>query len=867
MYRQNLFAILRSFFCRNRSFALCPARSRVWLRSMLCLVGVLLAAPAAFAITATGSVSPADNPFTSADEGIPFLGNYIVATPGTEGSQIYFEGRPAGNPPNTNQNFDIIVGVTSFGSLLISGEQALRDQDLIIGDSGNVGNGSNAQFRYGTGIVRITDPGSLYNNDPLIIPAGLPSNFSSVVPRLTTVGFDLYVGRSGNGTLEISAGGRAEIQDSVLVGDQVTATGSLIVDGLDSFLGSGGFNLGTNVQGAIHHMILGRRGTGSMTISNGATVQTEAVPIQGTGGGNVPIFGAAIGSQPAFDNNAPLAGGSGTVTVDGANSDWVIGGSLQVGGFHFATTGSLANVAGDKTLYASQTGRGNLYVRNGGLVNILPPLDSDGRSDPSTSNQLDLAIGRFGRVELSGGTISVGRGIGNNPGSGTTNEGRNSFINVLNDGVIKGGGRIETGTFNNRYYGEVRVDPGNTLIIDSSSRFQLGTTDAIPITNFGLIEVIGTQDQRAELEFVRAPAADSLNPLATIVNRPVATVSTPAPTTFDGGLISAQHATLRFSSGSVTPGAPPTIAPGMRNEGVMAFTAGNNIIKGFVVNQKDPNSGTPADLLDPKFIIGPNTSVVVEDDFTNAVIGPVGTVGPPFGAITNLGLGASLTILDQSTFVTNGLLQVSLGPSNTSSKIIATGDMAIDGKLAFTLDPGLTLTNGSAFQLLTFGTQAYHVNASGTVPVPDTSNPIAQGGSGFTSILAPAGFAAQYPNLDPVARRVGQALYLYFLDPNMVGGGAIGPDFNGDGVVNLADLAIWQANVGITSGASVLQGDADGDGDVDGDDFLFWQRNFGQPQPWTGAGAGGAVPEPSSIALLVSSGLLSLAFRRRRAQR
>jgi len=40
----------------------------------------------------------------------------------------------------------------------------------------------------------------------------------------------------------------------------------------------------------------------------------------------------------------------------------------------------------------------------------------------------------------------------------------------------------------------------------------------------------------------------------------------------------------------------------------------------------------------------------------------------------------------------------------------------------------------------------------------------------------------------------------------------IAPDFNGDGVVDLADFAIWQSHVGQMSGASVLDGDADGDG-------------------------------------------------------
>jgi hypothetical protein len=96
---------------------------------------------------------------------------------------------------------------------------------------------------------------------------------------------------------------------------------------------------------------------------------------------------------------------------------------------------------------------------------------------------------------------------------------------------------------------------------------------------------------------------------------------------------------------------------------------------------------------------------------------------------------------------------------------------------------------------------------------------------------------------------------------------AQGPDFNGDGLVDGLDLNVWLANVGITSGASVVQGDADADGDVDGDDFLFWQRNVGRPMPWTGAGSGSGgevgVPEPTGLVLLLIGAVFSLGYRSR----
>jgi hypothetical protein len=96
--------------------------------------------------------------------------------------------------------------------------------------------------------------------------------------------------------------------------------------------------------------------------------------------------------------------------------------------------------------------------------------------------------------------------------------------------------------------------------------------------------------------------------------------------------------------------------------------------------------------------------------------------------------------------------------------------------------------------------------------------------------------------------------------------GAMGADFNGDGVVDLADLAILEMNIGITMGATPIQGDADGDGDVDGDDFLIWQRTIGPVPPGAGSGSSANlanVPEPACLAML-ASGLLALAAIRRR---
>jgi glycerophosphoryl diester phosphodiesterase len=83
-------------------------------------------------------------------------------------------------------------------------------------------------------------------------------------------------------------------------------------------------------------------------------------------------------------------------------------------------------------------------------------------------------------------------------------------------------------------------------------------------------------------------------------------------------------------------------------------------------------------------------------------------------------------------------------------------------------------------------------------------------------------------------------------------------DFNSDGFVDAADLELWKTGFGLQAGAQRGDGDADQDGDVDGDDFLAWQRQFSSA---SSTGAAGAVPEPSTAALLGVA--LPFATRRR----
>ncbi len=796
---------------------------------------------ASASVFASGYVYPADNPFTPVDEGLPIDGN-AIATFELPEHQTYFEGRhddgtdPLDLGDDFNVNANIFVGrrpqtpvppntITS-GTLTISAETALRYMNLVIGDG---------PLSHGT--MHITGPAALFNNNFNIIPPNLPTNFASVNPRAAessmdgldgaAEGFDLIVGFEGTAQLVIDDGGRAEIHDAVIIGSEAGSTGSLTVDGFASFLGSGGFDAGGGSE--IHTMIIGRRGTGEMRITNGGTVASEAAPT--TGGGTAGPIGAVIGSDP-FETTEPDPGGNGYVWVTGPTSKWIIGGSLQVGGFHDSTEGAGmgGDIEGDNVEYISEAGRGTLYVQDNAQVNIRAAIGADPMQD-----ELLLAIGRFGIVDLAGGRITIGSPLPDDP--------RPDTIQVINDGTIRGSGRINTGVFRNRYYGQVQVRAGEKLTIDSSSEFSASGMDAEPMMNFGLIEVIGTVDSRAELEFIRdVGPPDEPGLRRPFLNRPLPL--DPPPPDFDGGLISAQHATLRFGSG-------------MQNEGVMAFTAGNNVITGRVDNvATDDNNG--------RFLVYPNTTVTVEDDFASGGLVDAMPVDFPILTIREGGL---LNVLDHSSFTLQGHLDMEISFSNPA-KIQVAGDVGLNGDLYLSFDNDTlgNLSHGDAFELIYFAGFIGGVDSTDPLNLrPDlTVNPV-------LNVVPDPVLATLYPDLDFITAEILQSYYLLVLDPSMVGmAGAVAPDFNGDGVVDLDDLAIWQANAGCEMGCSVLQGDADGDGDVDGDDLLFWSRNVGMPPPWSSPSVGGggslgpSVPEPTGLALLLSGSLLALACRRQR---
>jgi T5SS/PEP-CTERM-associated repeat protein len=740
----------------------------------------LLPGIAAGDVIVNGSVSPGDNPFTTGvNEGLPFFGNGVnFNDPPTADDQPLFEGLE-----------DIIIGVTAPGDVTINNGSFLRYQDLTIGSSSLVGEGLDEHLEFGTGLLRIVGVGAYYNNNPTLLPAGFPTFEEFGSRREADVGYDLIVGETSLGLMEVIEGARAEIQDAVMIGDAPGSDGYLTIDGVGSHLVSGGFStdIGFDEQ---HQLMVGRHGFGSMTISNGGRVSTNV-------GGDMALpldfVAAVVGGDAFIGDDEPMTGGEGSVLVTGPTSRWTIRASLQLGGFHHeeGLFGPESESEGDNLVYSQFNGKGTLTVADGALVTILP-LDSEEQS----TQALMLAIGRRGKLELAGGRLNVGANIGADPEFGE----RDDQMRIVNDGIITGDGYIDTGIFRNRYLGVMEVFSGQRMVINASAGFADPDEDAPPMVNWGVIRVLGNEDFRAELEFDRIPTSGGLP--APFQNRQLTTVPLVGRA---AGLIHVQDGMLRFRTG-------------LENQGSLAFTGGENLIIGDVLNL----AGDGVLLADGVISIdGVETHVVFEGDVTNDGV---------------MDIGASSEAVDVlGDFSTTGSLQLELTPLSPF-RINVLGDADVDGRLQVSL-LGLSPSAGDAFGVL---------SATGDLTGIFTEQQL-------PSLATDLGWTVDYDyDIDTITLRV--------LSLTTV----VGADFNGDGVVNLEDLAIWELNFGITEGASPLQGDADGDGDVDGDDFDAWVM---QMTPGAGGGAGseglGNVPEPTGLALALVASVLALAPRRR----
>ncbi|MEX2171177.1 MAG: dockerin type I domain-containing protein [Pirellulales bacterium] len=508
---------MQRFFGRgNNNFA-----RRVATALLAASLAALYAAPSWAVVLSNGNVFPVDNPLTPlVDEGIPLDGNFIDPF--------------AADPFLTYSNpSDIGVGIVSSGSLLLSGESQLRYGYLVIGGdtvdlgAADAGDPDLAGSRSGRGIVRIEGFGTVFNNDPWIQPY-LPFVTIADDNRSSSIGYDIYVGLSGNGTLSINNGGRAESRDGVIVGYGPSSVGLVEVVGLDSYLLASGLLQDPSVSSGTFDpdnsdpILLGTYGSGTLAIRDGGVVDA----LVGIGLGT----GFADGEQPDGGTNTDY-GGRGEVVLTGENSLLRVLYSFAIGEFE----------ENDLIPYRINAGQGVVTIGLGSKVTV-DTIDGDEPERGDLQVDAEVRIGRFGQLNMDGGRLIAAD-------------------RLESDGLVRGGGRIDVGYFHNRRQGDVRVGLDQKLLVVSNSRDVAITAHGEPfyMANFGLIEVIG-----GEIEFDRQSLIDADRFLN------FSRLGDPSEPDLRGHIYG-EDAIMRFRSG-------------LLNRGRMSFTAGNNVVEGSVIN-------------------------------------------------------------------------------------------------------------------------------------------------------------------------------------------------------------------------------------------------------------------------------------------
>ncbi|MCA9237345.1 MAG: hypothetical protein KDA44_17850 [Planctomycetales bacterium] len=273
----------------------------------------------------------------------------------------------------------------------------------------------------GSGILEINGGGSVRTN------AGRVGQNSGSMGQVTVNGLNsrwsvdesLSVGNSGHGMLTISQGGALRSQDTSVIGDAPGSTGQVSVDGA-----------GTNWE-LRGEFLVGREGIGSLTVSNGGYVMA--------GGNFTGIIGDVSGSSGVVmvdgsgstltNTGGLMVGRAGTGTLSISNRGTVSNqGHSRIGvdenSIGWVTVEGEGSVWNSSTLYAGISGRGNVAIAEGGSVRsegayigyewgAVGDVTVSGANANWTTSNYGLYVGRGGNGTLnitSGGEVSCSWG-------------------------------------------------------------------------------------------------------------------------------------------------------------------------------------------------------------------------------------------------------------------------------------------------------------------------------------------------------------------------------------------------------------------------------------------------------------------------
>jgi hypothetical protein len=204
---------------------------------------------------------------------------------------------------------------------------------------------------------------------------------------------------------------------------------------------------------------------------------------------------------------------------------------------------------------------------------------------------------------------------------------------------------------------------------------------------------------------------------------------------------------------------------------------------------------------------------------------------PGFANSYALGIGGQQKVGNGNTSEADSHALLWSGPANTFVDLNPTGfDISIaygTNGIQQVGDGNGTATGGATHALLWSGTAGNYVDLHQFL------------GDGYTDSSAAA--------IDAQGNIVGYATDLSNNQHAILWRADIPGDADGNGLVDQSDYKIWYDNYG--TGTTWEQGNFKGAGLVDQEDYKIWYDNYGAGQ------AGGAVPEPATLAMLALGGL------------
>ncbi|MEM8945072.1 MAG: hypothetical protein AAGD11_07805 [Planctomycetota bacterium] len=532
------------------------------------------------------------------------------------------------------------------------------------------------------------------------------------------------------------------------------------------------------------------------------------------------VGGTGLFSGTTFEDGRQFGTTSGTVTISTPSNTLPLFAPNIYIGMEFDGLGRItltdfgSTLSTDGDFFVGEDGDGELEIFNGSIVGV-----GDFEDNATTGSRYAGGTAIIGANRLDGGTLNgnfISEGLVSIDGFGSKFDVDELIVADFGRGTIEASGegslRTETAVLSRGLNSTSRVSlSGLFTRWDNASTLEVGrfgdailevSDEAVVITDTLTVNATSNVELNNGTIITRMPSTTdgiirgSGRIESTLTINVGGQLSNASAEVDNGTEITRLRENLRVTGEVVSAGLIES------DGGQMVFDSlvtndGDLIARDSILEFRDTPPGSGIDLQN-------NGDLIVDGDVT--IIGDVDLAG----RVISL---RDTTALFRGNFsVSNGILAIVA--DDLGAPITATGEADLSSAaFQLFLPPGVDPDDGPF---------ALFEAAEGITP-PDF--PIAEGDGRLYDLSVVGG--------------------ILFAEDSGVLANPMGPDLNGDGIVNAIDFQVWESNYPIASGATTVDGDADGDGDVDGADLLFLQMSVG-PFP---VSALATVPEPSTLAL------------------